>query len=56
VRDRHLLTDPVGRALIARYYAFSPALAEQVRQTPWLASLVRGLLSPVLSAARWLLA
>ena len=55
VRDRYLLTNALGRALVDQYYAFSPAVAAHVRQTPWLASAVRAVLAPVLSAASWLL-
>jgi hypothetical protein len=53
-RDRHLLTHPIGRALVQQYYRVSPGLARRIQQTPWLAELVRSALSPVLAAARWL--
>jgi hypothetical protein len=44
LRDRYLMSHALGRALVAQYYTWSPAMAEHVRQTPWLAALVRAAL------------
>jgi hypothetical protein len=52
VRDRYFMSHALGRALVAQYYKWSPALAERVRANPWLAALVRAALEPVLAACR----
>ena len=54
MRDRYLMSHALGRALVARYYDLSPALAAEVRERPWLASAVRTLLAPIVSLADWL--
>jgi hypothetical protein len=50
-RDRYLLTTPPGRAFVRWYYRTSPPLADQVRQSPPLRALVRGLLWPLVGIA-----
>jgi hypothetical protein len=52
-RDRYLAPHAFGRALIAAYYTVGPTLAEPVREHPWLASVVRALLAPVVHATAW---
>lgn len=46
-RDHVLLTNAPGRWLVARYYEFSPPLADYIREREPLRALVRGLLTPV---------
>ncbi|HEU5394599.1 MAG TPA: CFI-box-CTERM domain-containing protein, partial [Candidatus Methylomirabilis sp.] len=50
-RDRYLVTTPAGRAFVRWYYRTSPPLADQVRQSPSLRALVRGLLWPLVGIA-----
>jgi hypothetical protein len=52
-RDRHLLTNSIGRAFVATYYTLSPPFADAIRPHPWLRALVRAGLVPYVTAARW---
>jgi len=53
VRDRYLAPTAVGRAFIEFYYAVGPTLAKPVREHPWLGSMVRGMLTPIVRLATW---
>jgi len=46
-RDRFLLTNRPGRALVRFYYRHSPPLADFIADRDWLRAVVRGLLAPV---------
>jgi serine protease len=52
-RDRRLVTNALGRALVATYYRYSPAFADAIRPHPLLRKLVRVGLAPYVTAARW---
>ncbi len=52
-RDRYLAGNAPGRMLVAGYYRLGPVLADVVRPRPWLRSLARGLIWPVVELARW---
>lgn len=52
-RDRYLSTHPPGRAFVAAYRVVSPPIADRLRQSEGLRSLVRILLLPVVGIA-WL--
>jgi len=54
-RDRYLLTHAPGRWLVARYYDFSPAAADYIREHPSLKPIVRSLLTPLIVFALFLL-
>jgi hypothetical protein len=54
LRDRYLLAQAPGRALVAAYYRIGPRLAELVARRPQLRSLVRALLSPLVAASKLL--
>jgi hypothetical protein len=56
VRDEVMLTNPVGTAMVDAYYRVSPAIADVVAQSPFLAGLVRVALTPVIFAAKVVLA
>jgi len=49
-RDRHLLTNGGGRALVDLYYRYSPPIAESIAGRPALRAAVRVLLWPVVIA------
>lgn len=49
-RDRHLLANAPGRALVAQYYRFGPRAAEVVAEHASLRALVRAMLSPLVAA------
>lgn len=53
-RDRHLLTNPPGRAFVRWYYRHSPAAAGFIAGHEGLKMLVRGALLPVIAVA-WLI-
>lgn len=48
-RDRYLLTNPVGQALVDFYYSVSPPIAEFIAERPHLKPLVRVGLAPVIA-------
>ncbi len=52
-RDQYLLTNPLGHAFVQWYYHTSPPVAEAIRQSPTLRSLVRLALWPLVGVA-WL--
>ena len=56
VRDTFLLDSAVGTAFVDTYYRLSPAIADVVAQSPFLATLVRVLLVPVVFIGKMALA
>ncbi|HEX8951374.1 MAG TPA: fibronectin type III domain-containing protein [Polyangia bacterium] len=52
VRDRALLTNPLGRLAVAAYYALSPPIARAIASDERLRAGARGLLGPVVAVAR----
>lgn len=52
VRDRHLLTNPLGRLAVASYYALSPPVANAIASDERLRAGVRTLLRPLVDVAR----
>jgi hypothetical protein len=52
LRDRHLLSNPVGRLLVRAYEAVGPKLADAIRDHGQLRAAVRTLLSPIVAAAQ----
>jgi len=46
-RDRFLVTNRPGRALVRFYYRHSPPLADFIADRDWLRTIVRGLLTPI---------
>ncbi|MET0283026.1 MAG: CFI-box-CTERM domain-containing protein, partial [Polyangiales bacterium] len=53
-RDRYLASHAPGRALIAAYYRVGPVMADVVRPRPWMRSIARGMIWPLVELARWL--
>lgn len=51
LRDSYMMNNAVGLLFVDAYYQVSPVIADQVAQNPWMASLVRVLLTPVLLIA-----
>jgi hypothetical protein len=54
-RDKRLLTNAVGRVIVAAYYRSSPAAARLVSRSAWLRLLARILLVPVIAVAAMVL-
>jgi subtilisin family serine protease len=52
-RDRHLLTNPLGRALVRLYYRYSPPAAEYISRRPALRAAARTALAPVVYGVRY---
>lgn len=52
-RDRYLLTNEPGRALVELYYRHSPQLAQFIAQDGSLRALTRGLLTPMVLAVAY---
>jgi len=52
-RDRQLLTNAPGRAFVAFYYRYSPALAEAIRPHDGARAVVRAMLWPVVWTVRY---
>jgi hypothetical protein len=53
-RDRHLMTNAIGRAFVAAYYAIGPHLAGVIREDEALRSATRTMLAPLVAFARWI--
>ena len=47
-RDKHLLTNPLGRVFVSAYYRISPLLAGSVREYPVLRNIAREMLKPII--------
>lgn len=54
-RDRHLLTNGAGRALVAAYYTLSPPVADFIRERHWARQAVRALLRPLAGVVGWIM-
>jgi hypothetical protein len=54
MRDRHLMSNGLGRALVSAYHAVGPALADVIRERAGLRAAARIALSPAVELARWL--
>ncbi|GAB4389219.1 MAG: hypothetical protein Kow0025_13230 [Thermodesulfovibrionales bacterium] len=52
-RDRYLMTNAPGRALVAFYYRVSPEMADYIRRHPAMRGAARAALAPVVVAARY---
>lgn len=52
-RDRHLLTNAAGRALVRAYYRYSPPVADYIAGREPLRAVVRAALAPVVFAIRY---
>jgi hypothetical protein len=51
-RDRHLMTNQLGRAFVRFYYRVSPPLADHIRQHETLRAMTRGMLMPLIVAIK----
>ncbi|MFC1769933.1 S8 family serine peptidase [Nitrospirota bacterium] len=51
-RDNYLMTNPLGRKLVALYYQYSPPLAERLRAHPDMRAAVRVALIPLVQGAK----
>jgi hypothetical protein len=51
-RDRHLLTNPIGRTAVALYYGFSPPIANAIALDERLRAGARHLVAPIVEVAR----
>ncbi len=54
LRDRYLVTNRIGRAVVDKYYAYSPPIADSVRAHEGVRLVVRGFLLPAVGAS-WIL-
>ena len=52
-RDRFMMTNRPGRALVRVYYRHSPPLADFIADRDWLRAVVRGLLTPVVATIEY---
>jgi hypothetical protein len=52
LRDRQLLSNGLGRALVRAYYAGGPVLARELRAHETLRSMARSVLEPIVAVAR----
>lgn len=53
-RDRYLMTNAPGHALVDAYYAIGPRFADAIRDDEDRRAAVRTVLAPIVSLARWL--
>ena len=54
MRDRHMLTNDLGRMLVSTYYAVGPVLADAIRGHDRVRAAVRAVLAPLVELARQL--
>lgn len=54
MRDRYLLSNGPGRALVELYYEHGPVAAGAIRERPRLRALARSVLAPLVWLARWI--
>jgi hypothetical protein len=54
-REKYLLTNPLGKYLVATYYKYSPPIAEYIRNRAWARFAVRQFLTPVVTVTGALL-
>lgn len=54
LRDRYLMTNAAGRAIVNGYYRVSPPIADFIRERDRLRALVRWGLTPIVTLSRWL--
>lgn len=47
-RDRHLLTNTLGRSFVKLYYRYSPPLADHIKDNEWLKFVARLFLLPII--------
>ncbi len=52
-RDRFLVTNRPGRALVHFYYRYSPPLADFIAERDWIRAIVRGLLTPIIYTIKY---
>ena len=52
-RDRFMITNAPGRAVVRFYYRHSPPMAEFIAEHDWLRAIVRGLLTPIVFAIEY---
>lgn len=55
LRDRLLVTNGPGRAFVKLYYRLSPSAAEFISRRPWLKSITRGALMPLVYLSKFVL-
>jgi hypothetical protein len=53
-RDRHLLTNAIGRAFVDVYYTVGPHAADVIRSDETLRGIARTMLTPLIRIAEWL--
>jgi len=51
-RDKHLMTNPAGRAFVRTYYTVSPPIAKFIAKKPFLRYIARQMLRPVVWAVK----
>ncbi len=52
-RDRHLMTNAIGRAFVGAYYALGPYAADVIREDDALRAVTRAALRPLIAIADW---
>jgi hypothetical protein len=52
LRDRHLLTNPLGKLFVATYYALSPPFASFIARNERVRAGARAIVGPIVEAAR----
>jgi hypothetical protein len=53
-RDRYLMTNLAGRAVVDAYYSVGPHAADIIAEHPWMRTTTRVLLTPLVALARYL--
>ncbi len=52
-RDKVLLKNKFGQIFVQNYYKYSPPIANELSKHDWARTVVRGMLKPVVAAAKW---
>ena len=52
-RDQNLTTNEAGSKFVQEYYQSAPPIADEIAKRPWLRTLTRKALEPIVNTSKW---